>query len=179
VVKHFLFITFFALVFSGCSVSIKETYDKQVDFSQYKTFCWMAGCEFKFNGPEYLQDSLLQDRIKSAIVDELTRKGLTLNTDNPDLLVGFTITVKDEQAIVYHRAEDSPFFIKPLALDREVINYLKGSLIIGMADAKESRMVWQSHVSAYMELEPDLSEANIRKGIKQALKNYPPKTDQH
>jgi hypothetical protein len=58
---------------------------------------------------------------------------------------------------------------------REVINYQKGSLIIGMADAKESRMVWQSHVSAYMETKPDLSEANINKGIKQALKNYPPK----
>ena len=134
----------------------------------------MAGCEFNFTGPSYLNDSLAKENIRKAIEAELANKGLVLNADNPDLLIGFTITVKDEQAIVYHRAEDSPFYIKPFDTDKEVINYLKGSLIIGMADAKESRMVWQSHVSAYMELEPDMSEENIRKGIKQALKNYPP-----
>lgn len=170
------FLTFLIFVFTtACSVRVKETFDKQTDFSQYKTYCWMAGCEFNFTGPSYLNDTITKENVRKAIEAELKQKGLTVNTDNPDLLVGFTITVKDEQAIVYHRAEDSPFFLKPLDLDKEVINYLKGSLIIGMADAKESRMVWQSHVSAYMEMKPDLSEANIRKGIKQALKNYPPK----
>lgn len=175
--RHILFTLLVGLTISGCSVSVKETYDQQTDFNRYKTYCWMAGCEFNFTGPEYLNDSTSKENIRKAIEAELSRKGLTLNTDNPDLLIGFTITVKDEQAIVYHRAEDSPFFIKPLDMDKEVINYLKGSLIIGMADAKESRMVWQSHVSAYMELKPDLSETNIRKGIKQALKNYPPKRE--
>lgn len=169
-----LMLLFFAVA-SACSVTVKETFDKQTDFTQYKTYCWMAGCEFNFIGPDYLKDSTTQDNIRKAIEAELKQKGLTIQTDNPDLLVGFTITVKDEQAIVYHRTEDSPFFIAPLELDRGVINYSKGSLIIGMADAKESRMVWQSQVSAYMEVKPDLSEANIRKGIKQALKNYPPK----
>lgn len=162
-------------VTSACSVTVKETFDKQTDFSQYKTYCWMAGCEFSVTGPDYLNDSIARENIRKAIEAELKRKGLTIRTDNPDLLVGFTITVKDEQAIVYHRKEDSPFFIAPLELDKKIINYQKGSLIIGMADAKESRMVWQSHVSAYMETKPDLSEANINKGIKQALKNYPPK----
>lgn len=164
----------FAVV-SACSVTVKETFDEQTDFSKYKTYCWMAGCEFNFIGPDYLNDSTTKEHIRKAIEAELKQRGLTLNTNNPDLLVGFTITVKDEQAIVYHRTEDSPFFIAPLELEKEVINYSKGSLIIGMADAKASRMVWQSHVSAYMETKPDLSEANIRKGIKQALKNYPPK----
>jgi hypothetical protein len=159
---------------AGCSVTVKETFDKQVDFSRYKTYCWMAGCEFNFTGPTYLNDSLAKENIRKAIEAELRAKGLILSDDNPDLLVGFTITVKDEQAVVYHRAEDTPIFIKPLDLDKEVINYLKGSLIIGLADAKESRMVWQSNVSAYTEMKPDLSEQNIRKGIKQALKNYPP-----
>jgi len=175
--RKIFFVLVVGLAIAGCSVSVKETYDQQLDFNRYKTYCWMAGCEFNLTGPEYLNDSAAKENIRKAIEAELSRKGLTLNPDNPDLLIGFTITIKDEQAIVYHRAEDSPFFIKPLDLDKEVINYLKGSLIIGMADAKESRMVWQSHVSAYMELKPDLSETNIRKGIKQALRNYPPKKE--
>jgi hypothetical protein len=173
--RNFILIVLIGWGLAGCSVSIKETFDKQTDFTQYKTYCWMAGCEFNFTGPSYLNDSITKENIRKAIEAELNSKGLVLNPDNPDLLVGFTVTVKDEQAIVYHRPEDSPIFIKPLEIDKEVINYLKGSLIIGMADAKASRMVWQSHVSAYMERKPDLSEPNIRKGIKQALRNYPPK----
>ena len=153
--KSVLIFLVFAVA-SACTVTVKETFDKQTDFSQYKTYCWMAGCEFNVTGPDYLNDSIARENIRKAIEAELKQKGLTIRTDNPDLLVGFT-------------------FIAPLELDKKVINYQKGSLIIGMADAKESRMVWQSHVSAYMETKPDLSEANINKGIKQALKNYPPK----
>jgi Domain of unknown function (DUF4136) len=167
------------LLFSGCSISIHNTYDKQVDFSKYKTFCWMSGCEFKINGPAYLKDSLLNEKLKVAILEELSKKGLEQNTDNPDLLVGFTITVKDEQAIVYHPSEDAPVYIKPLETEKEVINYLKGSLIIGMADNKESRMVWQAEAIGYMETNPDFSEKNIKKGIKKVLKNYPPPAKKH
>lgn len=163
------------LLLSACQVEIKETYDHKVDFSKYKTFCWMTGCEFKFKGPDYLNDSLLRESLKTSLVNELERKGLKEDSNNPDLLVGFTIAVQDEQSVIYHRAEDSPVYYQPLETEREVINYLKGTLIIGMADKKESRMVWQSHAVSYMELNPDFSEKNIRKGIKHVLKNFPPK----
>jgi hypothetical protein len=45
-----------------------------------------------------------------------------------------------------------------------------------MADKAESRMVWQSHAISYMESHPDLSEKNIRRGIKLVLKNFPPES---
>jgi hypothetical protein len=175
IIKKSLAGIFLVWILSGCSVLVKEAYDHEVDFSKYKTFCWMNGCEFKFEGPSYLNDSLLKENLKVSIIRELEQKGLTQNTDNPDLLVGFTITVNDEQAIIYHRSEDSPVYYRPMESDSEIINYLKGSLIIGMADKAESRMVWQSHAIGYMELNPDLSEKNIRRGIKLVLKNFPPK----
>jgi Domain of unknown function (DUF4136) len=167
----------FVLLLGSCKMEIKETYDHTVDYSKYKTFCWMTGCEFKFNGPEYLNDSLLRESLKSSLIKELESEGLKEDPNNPDLLVGFTITMQDEQAIIYHRAEDSPVYYQPLDTEREVINYLKGTLIIGMADNKESRMVWQSQAISYMELNPDFSEKNIHKGIKLVLKNFPPKPE--
>lgn len=177
VVVRFFLLVLISIAQVGCSVQTRETYDQQADFSSYKTFCWMSGCEFKFNGPEYFNDSLLRENLKESIIKELEAKGLTQDMNNPDLLVGFTITVKDEQAIVYHRAEDTPVYIKPLETEKEVINYLKGSLIIGMADAKNSKMVWQSQAISYMELNPEFTERNIRKGIKYVLRNYPPKAN--
>lgn len=167
----------FVLLLASCKVEVKETYDHKVDFSKYRTFCWMTGCEFKFNGPQYLNDSLLRESLKTSLIKELESKGLKEDTNNPDLLVGFTIAVQDEQAVIYHRAEDSPVYYQPLETDREVISYLKGTLIIGIADKKESRIVWQSHATSYMELNPDFSEKNIRKGIKLVLRNFPPKPD--
>lgn len=176
IVKSILFVLA-VLFLAGCRMEIKEQYDHSVDFSKYKTFCWMTGCEFKFNGPEYLNDSLLRENLKVSLIRELESKGLKEDANNPDLLVGFTITMKDEQAVIYHRAEDSPIYYQPLETEREVISYLKGTLIIGMADRAESRIVWQSNAISYMELNPDFSEKNIRKGIKLVLKNFPPKPE--
>lgn len=166
-----------ALLLAGCRVEVKDTYDHTVDFSKYKTFCWMTGCEFKFNGPKYLDDSLLRESLKTALVEELESKGLKEDPNNPDLLVGFTITVKDEQAVIYHRAEDTPVYYQPLETEREVINYLKGTVIIGMVDREKSKMVWQSVAVSYMELNPDFSEKNIHKGIKLVLRNFPPEPE--
>ena len=163
-----------AIALSSCSETIRTVFDQQKDFSQYKTYCWMDGCEFKFAGPGYIKDPDLHSKIEKAIVEELKSKGLVKDDNNPDLIIGVTVAFQDETAIVYHRSEQNPYFA-PVEGEREEIKYLKGSLVIGMADKKDSKMVWESLASRYMELNPDLSEENIRKGIKRILRDYPPK----
>ncbi|MDZ7650236.1 MAG: hypothetical protein U5K54_25615 [Cytophagales bacterium] len=37
------------------------------------------------------------------------------------------------------RLDDTPVYYKPLESEREVVNYLKGSLIIGMADSRRRK----------------------------------------
>ncbi len=106
-------------------------------------------------------------------MEELESKGLKQDTGNPDLLVGFTITVKEEKAIIYHPSQDQPFY-RPLDKDSQEVTYLKGTLVLGMADSKESKLVLESFVVSYMELNPDFTEPNVHKGIKQVLKGYPP-----
>lgn len=134
----------------------------------------MSGCEFTIAGPSYLNDSLLRENIKKAIISELNQKGITLDSNHPDLLVNFSITVKNEQAIVYHREDETPFF-RAFETNTEIINYLEGTMVIGIVDKKESKVVWESFASRYMELNPDLSEENIAKGIHLVLKKFPPK----
>jgi hypothetical protein len=100
-------------------------------------------------------------------------KGLTLDSDNPDLLVSFNITIENQQTILYPRHDDETFF-HPLDNEERVINYLEGTMVIGIADNKESRVVWESFANRYMDVKPDLSEKNIAKGIHLILKKYPP-----
>lgn len=173
--KRLFAITTAALLFGSCAMDVHTRVDRQVDFSRYKTFCWMAGCEFKVTGPTYLvNDSALRESVKASIVKELNSKGLTEDDNNPDLLVAFNITVKDEQSIVYVHPDETPFYEK-METEAKVYNYLKGSIVIAMADKKDSKIVWESMANRYMELNPDLSEKNIAKGIHLVLKDFPPR----
>ena len=172
--KNIHFLLIIILLFAGCSVSVKTVYDTKIDFSKYKTFCWMNGCDFKYSGPSYLKDSLKTERLKKFIVAELNRKGLVLNTDHPDLLVAFNITVKDGETVLYHQSEDRPDF-GSIAEHIHAIPYLKGTLVLAMADKSLSKMVWESVAVSYTDVNPDLSGENIESGIKRILKDFPPK----
>ncbi len=167
------FLLCLAMLVSSCSVQINTVYDHTADFKAYKTYCWMDGCEFKISGPSYIKDSVLRNNVKKAMVSELNRKGLAQDTENPDLLIGFTIAMNDEKYIAYHPSAETPFY-QPLENDSETIRYLKGTMVIGMADRKQSKIVWESFAVSYLDLNPDLSEAAVLKGIKLVLKNFPP-----
>lgn len=169
--KSFLLL-FIAL--SGCAVNLKTTYDHQKDFNSYQTFCWMNGCEFTVTGPDYLSDEKLRASVKQSIINELEKKGMRYDENNPDLVIDFHITLVEESAIIHHRDEDEPFYYKPMD-EMETINYLNGTLVIDMADRKEGRMVWRSVVNGYMDTHPELTEENLGKGIRQALKHFPPR----
>ena len=112
------------------------------------------------------------ESIKKSIISELNMKGLSLDTDSPDLLVSFNITLENQQSIIYPRKDDDEP-VRPLDNEERVVNYLEGTMVIGIADNKESRVVWESFASRYMETNPDLSEKNISKGIHLILKKFP------
>jgi hypothetical protein len=169
--KYFLFLITFAFI-SGCATQIKTLQDPKADFSSYKTFCWINRCDFTASGPSYLKDSLVMENIKKSIISELNMKGLSLDKDNPDLLVSFNITIENQQTITYPRHDDDTVF-HPLDNEERIINYLEGTMVIGIADNKESRVIWESFASRYMDVSPDLSEKNIAKGIHRILKKFP------
>lgn len=163
-----------AIFISSCNIKVHSSYDQTQDFSKYKTFCWLNGCEFTYTGPTYLNDSTLREKIKEAIVAEMGKKGFTQNDNNPDLLIDFHISVENESSIIYHHGDDDIYDFRPFPKE-EVVNYLKGTLVIDMVDKAKGKMVWRSESIGYMDLHPDLSEKNIRKGIASVLRKFPPK----
>lgn len=170
--KRYLFLLL--LISSACSVKVHSLYDKGTDFTKYKSFCWLNGCEFTYSGPTYLNDSLLREKIKDAIVTEMERKGLRQDETAADLLLDFHISLENESSVVYHHHDDEINRFQSFP-EQEIINYLKGTIVIDMVDKAEARMVWRSEAIGYMDVHPDLSEKNIRKGIATTLKNFPPK----
>jgi hypothetical protein len=158
----------------GCAVQVTSRYDTKANFANYKTFCWMDGCEFKVDGPDYLKDEEIRLSIKNAIVRELNAKGLTENADAPDLLVGFNITVKNDTAVIFRRTEEMPIYYRPLPQEQDEIPFLRGTLILAMADKSTSQIVWQAAAVEYMEERPRITAEYIEKGIRKVLKRFPP-----
>ncbi|MEQ9591951.1 MAG: DUF4136 domain-containing protein [Cyclobacteriaceae bacterium] len=163
------------LIISSCAVKVHSAYDESVDFTKYKTFCWLNGCEFTFTGPDYLQDEEIREKIKEAIVAELESKGFVNDENNPDLLVDFHISVENETSVIYHHRDDDQYYYQQFP-EEEIINYLKGTIVIDIVDKAESKMVWRSESIGYMDVHPDLTDKNIRKGIASTLKDFPPRT---
>ena len=161
------------LVLGSCSVKVHTMKDDATDFSKYKTFCWLEGCEFTYTGPRYLDDSLWRETIKAAIIAELEGKGLVRDENNADLLIDFHISVHNETSVVYHHIDDQ-YDYNPFPED-EIISYLKGTMIMHMVDREQGKMVWKSESIGYMDVHPELTKKNIRKGIALTLKKFPAK----
>ena len=160
------------IVLGSCAVKVHTMQDDTVDFSKYKTFCWLQGCEFTFSGPSYLDDSLWRETMKEAIIDELEAKGFVRDENNPDLLIDFYISVEQKTSVAYRPIDEYNDYI-PLPAD-EIITYLEGTMIIDIVDKTQGKMVWRSESIGYLEAHPELTVKNIRKGIALTLKNFPP-----
>lgn len=159
----------------SCSVRVTSRHDPQVDFSRYSTFCWMDGCEFKVDGPDYLKDEEIRSAIKKSIVRELTARGLREDATNPGLLVGFNITVKNDTAVIFRRTEETPIYYRPLPQEQDEIPFLHGTLIMAMADRATSQIVWQAAAVEYMEDRSKVTADYLDRGIRKVMKHFPPK----
>ncbi len=158
----------------GCAVKVSTTYDKTADFSSYKSYCWLQGCEFTFTGPKYLNNERIMDIVRSGIVSEMEKKGFVYNEETPDLLVDFHVTVENKETLVY-RFEESRFIQLDPLLDTDVYYYLEGTIVMDLVERESGRMVWRSKARRYLELNPELTEENLHKGIAIAMKDFPPK----
>ncbi len=181
--KNLIFSTIVALTLFGCTgVKVTTAFDPKIDFSQYQSFCWLQGCDVKYQGPDYGYDPSMFINVQQAIKEELESKGLVNDENSPDLIIGFHVIMEEQQSVI----ANSPEMLDPYHQEirywdeyddyytQEVYRFLEGSLVIDFIDAKKGNVIWQSNARRYMELIPDLDKEDIRKGVAKALKKYPP-----
>ena len=160
-----------AVLLSSCAVQVHTFYDHKTSFDKYHNFCWLKGCEFTFTGPRYLKEPLIQQRLQTAIVDELKKKGISYNNDTPDLLMDVRVVMEPDTVSAYYLPGDT--YLLSFMGSEEII-MLKGTLVIDLVDRQTSQMVWRSTAVSYFDSHPDLGGKSIRKGVRAVLKKFPP-----
>ena len=166
-----------AMVFmaSCTSVRVLSDYDKEADFTTYKSYA------FYKTGIDKAQISDLdKKRILKAIDAELSSRGF-VKSEDPDILISI-FTKEKEQVDIYNNYWGgygwgwNPYYWGPGWGGNNVSTRTEGSLYIDLIDAKNKELVWQGKgIGNLGNIENmDKKEQRIREFVSQILKEYPP-----
>lgn len=163
-------IGFFVLaLLTQCASSlppVKTDYDKEADFSAYKTFNWSEDIENQKDSHPILNNSLVRKRIKSAIRSEMEGRGYVMS-ENPDLLINFHMVIEERTG--YTTVPSYSFWWRD---NVRPYNYQEGTLIIDLIDKKQNQLVWQGYTTGIAHQNAEKMEERIRSAISLIFEAY-------
>jgi hypothetical protein len=170
-----------ALVATGCSsISVRQDYDTQADFVAYKTYAWIQQPTTAVGNARAAQqmNTLLDKRIKDAVNAQLAAKGMTLVTENPDVLVMYYTGIDNKIEVqdygyTYPRYGYGGWYGGGQV---DVYEYNEGTLIVDLIDAKSDQLVWRGTATKVIDETASAQEreANLNEVISKLFAQYPP-----
>lgn len=168
------------LALSACSsVKVSYDYDKQANFSEYKTY---AMSEDALKLPV---DQLDRDRIINAVESEMAAKGFT-KSDNPDVLVDLHIKTEENTTAtatstgmggMYGGYRGRYGYGGGFSTTQvNYNNYTDGTLFIDLVDNKTQKIAWQGRGTKTLDEDAsaDQKDKNISYAVNLIFSKYPP-----
>jgi Domain of unknown function (DUF4136) len=161
-------------ILTSCSsVRVNQDYDKNIDFSQYKTYAYHK------SGIDKVEISDLdKKRILRSIDEVMATKGFT-KSESPDLLINF-FTKEREQVDVNQFnmgwGYGWGFGWNPWMWgnNTSVNRYTEGTLTIDVIDAKKKELVWQGIGEGVLTKNTEKKDESIKEFVSKILAQYPP-----
>ena len=166
----------------GSSLELNNDYDQQLDFSQFRTFQWV---DTQKQGSTQANSSLISGRIKNAVVNELTKKGMVQDESDPDVIVIYHAGTQDKVDITdygysygygrYGGVYGGRYGAAGGGIS--TYHYTEGTLIIDIIDASTKQLAWRGSGTGVLEDNPSPEQIteNINKAVAAILSQYPPK----
>lgn len=161
---------------------VRYNFDKNTDFSKYKTYKWVA-----LKDAARVND-IADKQIKDAVDSQLATKGLSkVDADDADLYIGYQVGISTEKQFT---SFDSGWGAGPgwyrggwygggmggMTTGSTSTIYI-GQLALDMNDRIKKELVWRGVVSKTIDpkAKPDKQTKNLNKAIAKLMRNYPPK----
>jgi Domain of unknown function (DUF4136) len=177
------------LLVVGCSLvsqaqKIHVVYDKQINFSQFKTFAWAP------HGA--VAHPMLAANIVGAIEDELKQRGLQKVEINnhPGLIIQVYGSIDQESTLysndpLYNATGGIPPFDPSFSgslwsgyYGNTTVTIHKGQLVVDLLDAANKKLVWrgmsQQNLAAH---DPNKLVSQVNTAISKMFKQYPGKVE--
>jgi hypothetical protein len=162
-------------VTSCTSVKVASDYDKEVNFSEYKTFAF-----YKPGIDKAEINDLDKRRILRAIETEMLAKGFT-KSETPDLLVSIFTKSREQvniQTSGYYPYGYgwgwSPYYWGSY---NTVSTSTEGILYIDLIHASKKELVWQGVGTGYLSQNNTKKEERIKEFVAAIMVKYPPGTE--
>lgn len=184
------------VIAAGCSAPKDIVYNTEKlspsGYSQYKTYAFQPTSDTSY--AKTFDRKRLATLMSAAAVRELDKKGMRLDTANPDcfftykLLVNRDYAVSQQQDVVYNPDVFVPAFdndarIYTFSSNNRPVTYAgkmhvdtlrEGSLVIDMIDRKTGHVIWRSHMQGKTkETFQQPSEANVAIILENMFRKFP------
>ena len=154
---------FLGILISGCAViDVDYDYDASYDFSNLNSYSW-------FEMPVDLPvDTFAMQRIKSAVDQQMKKKGFTQATGPAD----FIVSLQGYKNTVRQTPQSTRVSGQLTANDQ----FQEGAFTLTMIDAKSDRLIWEGHGKGVVA--PNLSTEErtqkVNEAIAKLLTNFHP-----
>lgn len=156
---------------------VSYDFDKAANFAGYKTYALKDGTK--------VGQPLIDDRIVAAIETQLKEKGFTKSDSGPDVFVVYHVAFDTQKDISTYSSGYGGGYGPygwgwgggMTTTSTQVRDILVGTLVIDMADAKKSQVVWRGMgvKEVNTQANPEKRDKSINEAVKKIFKNYPPK----
>jgi Domain of unknown function (DUF4136) len=175
--KKWVFLASLLFILTAGRAAAQNTsvnYDKNTDFSQFKTYKWV-----NIENAQHL-DELTADQLAGTVETELAKKGLKkLPSDKADLFIGYQIARgKEKQLSQYNVGASYGSAAGATAgtggATTTVVH--TGLLVLDMYDAETKQLIWRGVVANAIDADakPDKKQKHMDQGVAKLLKDYPP-----
>ncbi len=167
-----------AILVMGCSsVSVTTDYDRELNFTTLKTFEWMSVSKDQLSAnaaANMLQNSLVDNRFRSAVKSQLEAKGLTESSTNPDFVIMYHTGTQEKVNVTNYGYGYGRWGGYGGGVD--VQQYTQGTLILDFINPTTKQLIWRSVATGALasKPDPDTMEQKINGVVQEMLAKFPP-----
>jgi hypothetical protein len=165
--KFYIGIFFLMIVFNLRAQEIKVEYDKNRDFTKYKTFVFGESEITTPKDERVFDEKVLHGWVRNSVTKELEEKGLKKSDSTGDLVVSYIVGAID----LSETGDLGPFGGTPgIETNRHYANsYRQGNLVIDLND-KSDFLIWRVNAQA-VNMSPQ-AESYINEIVAKGFKKF-------
>jgi hypothetical protein len=171
-----LFLLLCILSLGAQAQKIKVEYDKNVDYSKFKTFAW--------GHHDAVSRPTLALVIASAIQEELTKRGLRRVESNPDVFIQMYGSIDSEMSVnyfdpLYSGMGGIPSFDSGFVMwgampgGTNVVTVHKGQLVVDVIDASQKKLAWRGMATDKLSDKPEKLLQQVNTAVEKMFRQYP------
>ncbi len=152
---------------------VEVDYDHGANFANFKTYSWAPSAA----GAQVNQ--LMEQRIVSAVDEELAKKGLRRVESGGDVTVSYQAAVRQETQLTTYNTGYGPGWGWGWgASGISTTNATKipvGTLVIDLTDPTARQLVFRAYATDTLSDKPEKNAKKLKKAIDKMFEKYPPK----